>query len=82
MADKVWHKVEISTDEQTIEVYPTEMYDGIIIETSELDGTGSPRMYLNEPEMEFLILFMLPPISAIDFNHNETPKDERNDDLC
>ena len=32
MKNKVWHKVEISTEEQNISVYPTEGYDGIIVE--------------------------------------------------
>ena len=55
MKNKVWHKVEISTEEQKVEVYPTETFDGIIVETKELDGSGSPRLYLNKDEMEFLI---------------------------
>jgi len=58
MKNKVWHKVEISTEEQNIEVYPTETFDGIIVETKELDGSGSPRLYLNKDEMEFLITKM------------------------
>ena len=59
MKNKVWHKVEISTEEQKVEVYPTETFDGIIVETKELDGSGSPRLYLNKDEMEFLITKML-----------------------
>ena len=58
MKNKVWHKVEISTEEQNVSVYPTDEYNGIIIETNELDGTNSPRMYLNKDEMELLILKM------------------------
>ncbi len=59
MKNKVWHKVSIATEEQNVEVYPTESFDGIIIETKELDDkTGSSRMYLNEDEMELLILKM------------------------
>jgi hypothetical protein len=58
MKNKVWHKVEISTEEQNVLVYPTETYDGIIVETNELDGTNSPRIYLNKDEMELLILKM------------------------
>lgn len=58
MKNKVWHKVEISTEEQKVEVYPTETFDGIIVETKELDGSGSPRLYLNKDEMEFLITKM------------------------
>jgi hypothetical protein len=58
MKNKVWHKVEISTEEQNVSVYPTEEFNGIIVETNELDGTNSPRMYLNKDEMELLILKM------------------------
>jgi hypothetical protein len=55
MKNKVWHKVTISTEEQVVEVYPKETYNGIIVETKELDGSGSFRMYLNVDEMELLI---------------------------
>jgi len=55
MKNKVWHKVSISIEEQEVGVYPTETFDGIIVETKELDGSGSPRMYLNIDEMELLI---------------------------
>jgi hypothetical protein len=55
MKNKVWHKVTISIEEQEVGVYPTETFDGIIVETKELDGSGSPRMYLNIDEMEVLI---------------------------
>ena len=55
MKNKVWHKVSISIEEQEVGVYPTETFDGIIVETKELDGSGSPRMYLNIDEMEVLI---------------------------
>lgn len=58
MKNKVWHKVTIATDEQNVEVYPTETFDGIIVETKELDDKGSPRLYLSEDEMELLILKM------------------------
>ena len=59
MKNKVWHKVEIATESQNVSIYPTETYDGIIVETKELDDkTGNPRMYLNEDEMELLILKM------------------------
>ena len=58
MKNKVWHKVTISTEEQNVEIYPSETYDGIIVETRELDGKESPRMYLNIDEMELLILKM------------------------
>ena len=59
MKNKVWHKVTISTEEQDVSIYPTEEYNGIIVETKEMDGkTQSPRMYLNEDEVELLILKM------------------------
>jgi len=58
MEKKVWHKVVIATEEQNVEIYPSETYDGIIIETKELDEKESPRMYLNVNEMELLILKM------------------------
>jgi hypothetical protein len=55
MKNKVWHKVVIATEEQYVEIYPTETYDGIIIETKELDETENPRMYLKLNDMELLI---------------------------
>jgi hypothetical protein len=58
MKNKVWHKVLIATEEQDVSVYPTETFDGIIVETKESDGKESPRLYLNSNEMEFLIVKM------------------------
>ena len=58
MKNKVWHKVVISTEEQNVEIYPTERFDGIIVESKEMDGSISNRIYLNEDEMELLILKM------------------------
>jgi hypothetical protein len=59
MKNKVWHKVTIATEEQNVGIYPTEMFDAIIIETNELDDkTGNQRLYLNKDEMELLILKM------------------------
>ena len=59
MKNKVWNKTVIATEEQNVEIYPTETFDGIIIETKELDDkTGSPRLYLNKDEMELLIFKM------------------------
>ena len=54
----MWHSVLIPTEEQNVTVSPTEGFDGIIIETREIDGTPSPKLYLNEEEMECLILQM------------------------
>lgn len=59
MAHKIWHKTQITTEEQNVSIYPTETFDGIIVETKELDNkTFSPRLYLNKDEMELLILKM------------------------
>lgn len=59
MSNKVWHKTTIATEEQNVEIYPTEQYDGIIVETKELDDkTGNSRLYLNRDEMELLIVKM------------------------
>ena len=59
MENKVWYNVKISTEEQDVVIYPTEDFDGIIVEAKELDGkTPSTRVYLNEAEMELMILKM------------------------
>ena len=66
MENKVWHKMVIATEEQNVEVYPNETFDCIIVETKELDDkTGSPRLYLNEDEMELLIAKMREMIQYI-----------------
>lgn len=72
MKNKIWHKIEISTEEQNIEIYPTELFDGIIVETKELDDKiKSTRMYLNKDEMELLILKMRQMMDYV-----KTPKSE------
>jgi hypothetical protein len=59
MKNKVWNKVVIATEEQIVEIYPMETYNGIIVETKELDDpAGNSRLYLNEDEMELLIIKM------------------------
>jgi hypothetical protein len=59
MKNKVWNKVVIATEEQNVEIYPTETFDGIIVETKELDDpAGNSRLYLNKDEMELLIIKM------------------------
>jgi hypothetical protein len=55
---KIWHTVNISTEEQDISLFATDAFDGIIVEVKELDGTPNSKMYLNDHEMEFLILKM------------------------
>jgi hypothetical protein len=59
MKNKVWNKVVIATEEQNVEIYPTETFDGIVVETKELDDpAGNSRLYLNKDEMELLIIKM------------------------
>ena len=59
MANKIWQKVTIATEEQNVEIYPTETFDGIIIDTKELDGVGNSKLYLNKNEMSLLITKMI-----------------------
>jgi hypothetical protein len=57
--NKVWHKIEIATEEQNVSIYPTEEFNGIVVETKELDDkTLNGKLYLNKDEMELLILKM------------------------
>ena len=59
MKNKVWNKTVISTEDQDVSIYPTEQFDGIIVETRELDGDPfTSRLYLNRDEMELLIIKM------------------------
>jgi hypothetical protein len=59
MKNKVWNKTVIVTQDQDVSIYPTEQFDGIIVETRELDGDPfTSRMYLNRDEMELLIIKM------------------------
>jgi hypothetical protein len=59
MKNKVWNKTVISTEDQDVSIYPTEQFNGIIVETKELDGDPfTSRMYLNRDEMELLIIKM------------------------
>jgi hypothetical protein len=59
MKNKVWYKIEIATEEQNVSIYPSETYDGIIVETRELSNKISPMLYLNKNEMELLIERMI-----------------------
>lgn len=56
--DKVFHEVTIHLDDQNVIVYPGEAYDSIIVQVKEMDNTASRRMYLNEAQMELLIVKM------------------------
>ena len=57
MKNKVWNKTVIATEEQNVEIYPTEGFDGIIVETRELDDkTLNGRLYLSKDEMELFII--------------------------
>ena len=59
MKNKIWTKTVISTKEQNVEIYPTEGFDGIIVETRELDDkTLNGRLYLSKDEMELMIIKM------------------------
>ena len=59
MKNKVWNKTVIATEEQNVEIYPTEMFDGIIVEIRELDDkTLNGRLYLSKDEMELMIIKM------------------------
>ena len=58
MKTKVYHKIVISTDEQNLEIYPNKTFDSIIVEPKETDGSISNRIYLNEYEMDLLIIKM------------------------
>jgi hypothetical protein len=59
MKNKVWNKTVIATEEQNVEIYPTEGFDGIIVEVKELDDkTLNGRLYLNKDEMELFIIKM------------------------
>ena len=56
MKKKIWNKAVIATETQNIEVYPTENFDGIMVEAKELDEKKSGVLYLNKDEMDLLIL--------------------------
>ena len=66
MDNRVWHKTTIGTEEQNVEIYPNETFNGIIVEVKELDGKSSPRLYLNKDEMEFLIIKMREMMNYVD----------------
>lgn len=57
--NKTWYKTTIGTEHQNVTIYPTENFDGIIVETKELgENTVSSRLYINKEEMELLIVKM------------------------
>ena len=59
MKNKIWNKTVISTEEQNIEIYPTEIFDGIIVEVYDVhDKTFKNRLYLSKDEMELMIIKM------------------------
>ena len=59
MKNKIWNKTVILTEGQNVEIYPNEGFDGIIVETKNLDDkTLNGMMYLNRNEMELLIIKM------------------------
>ena len=54
MKNKIWNKTVIVTDEQEVEIYPNESFDGIIVRTLEVNG----MLHLNKDEMEIFIIKM------------------------
>lgn len=59
MANKIWYKVQVSLEsQQDVSVYPDEGFDGIVVETVEIDDKTKHRIYLNKEEMEMLIAKM------------------------
>ena len=59
MKNKVWNKTVIATEEQNVEIYPNEEFNGIVIEVKELDDKIlNGRLYINKDEMELLIIKM------------------------
>lgn len=58
MKSIIWYKITIHTDQQNVSVYPNEGFDGIILETKEIDEDGSTRLYLDREEMDYLIIKM------------------------
>jgi hypothetical protein len=58
MQNKIFHVVKISMEEQDVEIYPNETFDGIILATKELEESNTSRLYLNTDEMQLLILKM------------------------
>lgn len=58
MKNKIWHKVEIETEFQDISIYPTDQYDGIIIETKLSNSKTTSTINISKDEMEFMILKM------------------------
>jgi hypothetical protein len=55
----VWYKVQMSLEsQQDVSIQPDEGFDGIVVETVEIDDKTKHRIYLNKQEMEFLIAKM------------------------
>lgn len=65
MTRKIWHKVQISTEEQNVALLPNEGFDGIIVEVTELDGSPSHRLHLSPAELEFLITKMQEMVASV-----------------
>jgi hypothetical protein len=58
MKNKIWIQTTIATETKNINIYPTEEFDGIIVEINTLDNKVNSKLYLNEDEMELLIIKM------------------------
>ena len=71
MKNKVWNKTVILTKDQNVEIYPTEFFDGIIVETKELDDKSlNDKLYLNKDEMDLLIIKMQEMMKYVLENNN------------
>lgn len=61
MGNKVWYKTVLATEDQIVEVYPNEGFDGIVLEIEDLEdgiiGTTKfkRRLYLSKDEMDILV---------------------------
>jgi hypothetical protein len=58
MKNKIWVQTTIATETKNINIYPTEEFDGIIVEINTLDNKVNSKLYLNEDEMDLLIIKM------------------------
>ncbi len=55
---KVWYRIEISTEDQNVSIYPEIGHKWINVEATELDGSPSKRIMLDRSEMELLVAKM------------------------
>jgi hypothetical protein len=72
MSNKVWYQTVVSTEDQNIEIFPNETFNGIIVKTKEVDLSISHTLYLNKKEMEFLIAKMQEMMKYVLEDSNQT----------